>query len=269
MINFIILLTITAAIVFFVFYSQNKKKTQAVEKPFPEEWSAFLLKNVTFYRAQSEENRKVFEYWIKLFLFEKKIIPVGIDISAEDKLLVASSAIIPVFSFPYYTYPNLDEVLIYPDTFDFEYNVAGPNRSILGMVGTGVMDGKMILSKTALEHGFWNDNDKRNVGIHEFIHLIDKQDGVIDGIPELLLDNKLSIPWVELVRKETEQIFKNRSDIDSYAGTNNAEFLAVIGEYFFESPEVLKKKHPELYEQLCRIFKQDPNLKKVKKGRKA
>jgi len=265
MISFIFMLLMLGAAI--LYYSQNKKKEKEriLEEPFSEDWASFLQDSVTYYRALSEENQQVFQKWIKLFLYENKITPVGVEITDEHRLLVASSAIIPVFSFPYYTYPNLDEVLIYPDSFDFEYNIEGPNRSILGMVGTGVMDGKMILSKKALEHGFWNDNDKRNVGIHEFIHLIDKQDGAIDGVPSLLLDNKVSLPWLELIKEKTEKIIKGKSDIDDYAATNKAEFLSVMGEYFFESPEVMKKKHPEVYQQLSEMFKQEPKLKKVKK----
>ncbi len=261
-----IVIVLMAAITYFTI-SKKKKKEEAIEKPFPEAWTSYLLKNVTFFRSLSTEDQLVFQKWINQFLYEKKITPVGTIVTDENRLLVASSAIIPVFSFPFYMYPNLDEVLIYPDTFDYDYNFEGPNRTILGMVGTGVMDGKMILAKTALEHGFWNDNDKRNVGIHEFIHLIDMQDGAVDGVPELLLDNKLSIPWLELVKKETKDIFSGKSKIDKYATTNDAEFLAVAGEYFFESPQVLKKKHPELYEQLSANFKQDPDLRNVKKGR--
>jgi hypothetical protein len=35
------------------------------------------------------------------------------------------------------------------------------------------------------------------------------------------------------------------------------EFFAVLSEYFFERPILLKKKHPELYEMLEEVFDQD------------
>jgi Mlc titration factor MtfA (ptsG expression regulator) len=44
------------------------------------------------------------------------------------------------------------------------------------------------------------------------------------------------------------------SDIDMYGATNQAEFFAVISEYFFERPDLLKTNHPELFEMLERIF---------------
>jgi Mlc titration factor MtfA (ptsG expression regulator) len=55
-----------------------------------------------------------------------------------------------------------------------------------------------------------------------------------------------------------KKIESNKSDINPYAITNEAEFFAVITEYFFEKPELLKEKHPELYKQLSNIFAQDP-----------
>jgi len=39
---------------------------------------------------------------------------------------------------------------------------------------------------------------------------------------------------------------------------NEAEFFAVISEYFFERPDLLAEKHPELYGMLVRMFRQDP-----------
>lgn len=50
----------------------------------------------------------------------------------------------------------------------------------------------------------------------------------------------------------------NHSDINPYALTSNAEFLAVVSEYFFDNPEKMKSRHPELYNDLVGIFKQNP-----------
>tara|TARA_R110000765_G_scaffold9911_3_gene30825 strand:+ start:227 stop:403 length:177 start_codon:yes stop_codon:yes gene_type:complete len=53
-----------------------------------------------------------------------------------------------------------------------------------------------------------------------------------------------------------EAINDNHSDIRKYGGTNEAEFFAVASEYFFERPDLLKKKHPELYKVLVECFNQ-------------
>ncbi|MEQ9306993.1 MAG: zinc-dependent peptidase, partial [Marinoscillum sp.] len=41
---------------------------------------------------------------------------------------------------------------------------------------------------------------------------------------------------------------------------NQKEFFAVISEYFFERPHLLKRKEPVVYEHLVQIFKQDPTM---------
>ena len=119
------------------------------------------------------------------------------------------------------------------------------------------MEGKMILSKPSLQHGFQNETDKKNTAIHEFVHLIDKADGAVDGVPELLLAKQYTLPWMDLIKKKIDEIYANMSDINPYGATNKTEFFAVISEYFFERPKLLKTKHPELYKMLEKIFKTD------------
>ena len=67
------------------------------------------------------------------------------------------------------------------------------------------MNGQMILSKPALHLGFANETDKKNTAIHEFVHLLDKADGTIDGIPERLLEKQYVLPWMHLMEKKIEE----------------------------------------------------------------
>ena len=126
----------------------------------------------------------------------------------------------------------------------------------MGKFKWGAMNRIMILSKPDLLGGFRNPQDKRNVGIHEFAHLVDKSDGTIDGLPMVGLDRAAIGPWIELVRRKMNEIERGKSDINPYGLTNEAEFFAVATEYFFERPGVMKRKHPELYAMLSRVFNQ-------------
>jgi Mlc titration factor MtfA (ptsG expression regulator) len=60
-----------------------------------------------------------------------------------------------------------------------------------------------------------------------------------------------------------KKIMAGRSDINPYGATNEAEFFAVVSEYFFERPGLLKEKHPDLYNLLSAFFKQAPATKKM------
>lgn len=46
----------------------------------------------------------------------------------------------------------------------------------------------------SLRHGFMDQSGKHNTAIHEFIHLIDKTDGAVDGIPEALVSKQYVLP---------------------------------------------------------------------------
>jgi Mlc titration factor MtfA (ptsG expression regulator) len=246
---------------------EHKSKWGESGKELPVEWKTILLQKVSFYNSLEAEDKKHFEYKIQDFLANCRITGIDTSIDTTDVLLVASSAVIPIFGFNGWKYHNLYEVLVYPTTFNEKFETDGSDRQILGMVGTGYMEGKMILSKQALHLGFSNETDKKNTAIHEFVHLIDKADGAVDGIPKLLLEKQYAMPWFELINKKISEIYENTSDINPYGGTNQAEFFSVISEYFFERPQLLEKKHPELYILLERIFDQQMvsrNLNKEK-----
>lgn len=240
-------------------YARIKRNDSKEHIPveFPPSWRGILDQKVLFYHNLSAEDKKRFERDISRFLTRVRITGVNTEVDITDKLLVASSAAIPVFGFPDWDYTFLDEVLLYPAAFDTNFNIQDREQYVTGMVGSGTMEGKMILSKPSLHLGFTNATDKQNVGVHEFIHLLDKEDGEVDGIPATLLNKKFSIPWLELIREKTEEIQKGDVDINPYGATHKREFFAVAGEYFFERPQLLKENHPELYTLLSRAFNQD------------
>lgn len=186
----------------------------------------------------------------------------GIDTNVDDldKLLVAASAVIPVFGFNKWKYYNLRNVLLYPGSFNRdEFLASGYEHNTLGMIGNGPMQQVMILSKPALHFGFQTEPPKENTGIHEFVHLLDKEDGDVDGLPEALLHRKYNARWIELMNRNIQSILEGHSDINYYGASNKAEFLAVASEYFFNQPELFKENHPELFELMCTIFNQDPS----------
>ena len=252
--------------VFWVIYkSLQDEKWKETTDEFPEEWREFLDTEVVYYKSLSKTEQKRFEKDVQEFILNYKIIGIDVTVTDKDKVLVAASAVIPIFGFPQWRYHNLKIIQLYPDMFDKDFRTEGKGRRTLGMVGSGFMEGKMILSKPALYHGFRNESDKKNTAIHEFVHLLDKSDLQIDGIPKHLLDKQYTLPWLDLMNKEIEKIYKNKSDINPYGATNTTEFFAVVSEYFFERPKLLAQKHPELYQILERVFNQKMTKRNLKK----
>ncbi|MGV3559539.1 M90 family metallopeptidase [Larkinella arboricola] len=218
-----------------------------------------LQQHVAYYRALSDEDKQRFEARVQQFLSQTRIEGIGTTIDDLDRVLVASSAVITIFGFKNWSFYRLTTVVLYEDRFNADFQTTGKERNILGMVGEGgALQSTMVLSKPALHEGFANESSKENTGIHEFVHLLDQIDGSTDGAPEYLLERGHIKPWLQLIHASIGEIKTNHSDIDPYAMTNEAEFFAVVSEYFFKRPDLLQEKHPALYARLEEIFQQRP-----------
>lgn len=244
-----IVIIVFAFLLFSISYNKKVKVTLN-----DEQIKKLLAANVQFYLNLNDEDKALFVQRVLLFLERVRITGIQTQVEDIDKVFIASGAIIPVFRFKKWKYRNVHEVLLYPNSFSEKYDLKGKDRNILGQVGTGPMQNVMILSQPELREGFALNNSTSNSAIHEFSHLIDKEDGETDGIPEVLINHKYSIPWIKRIRKEMELIAAGKSDINPYALTNDAEFFAVVSEYFFKQPELLKERHKDLFELLEMLF---------------
>ena len=229
-------------------------KRRNIITPLPGMYRKLLNENVAFYNRLADDEKIKFGNRVQHFLSTTRITGIKTSVEDIDKVLIGASAIIPIYAFPNWEYINVREVLLYPETFGENFETEGGERVVMGMVGNGPMQQVMILSQHALRQGFSNKTDKANTAIHEFIHLVDKTDGDVDGVPEVLMQHQYVLPWLDLAHKNIKEIMKNSSDINPYGATNQAEFLAVAAEYFFERPDLLKRKHPELNSMLEKMF---------------
>jgi len=220
------------------------------DREFPYQWRKILESRIEFYQRLNRSDRKKFEHKMHVFLLNVRVIGMQMPITHEDRVLIAASAVIPIFGFPNWHYGYLREVHLHPDKFP----IKGTDQLARGLVGWGAMEGVLKLSKKALYEGYADQNDQRNVAIHEFIHIIDKQDGEVDGVLERVMDEVDITPWLHIIHQKMNEINEGKSTIREYGGVNRAEFLAVVGEFFFESPDKMKAEHPGLYSALDSIF---------------
>ena len=250
----IFVLAVLILVILFVFQPGRKR----IVFSLTEEHKQLLIDYVKFYQRLDEDGKKKFEERVEQFLSSVKITGANAELEDIDLILIGAAAIIPVYFITDWQYINLREVLVYPGSFNHDFEQHGEDRGVSGMVGTGALQNVMIISKWELRQGFIS-NSYRNTAIHEFVHLIDKMDGGVDGVPELLLPRKFVPRWWQLVDSEIEKIRRGESDIDSYGATNPVEFFAVVSEYFFEQPELFRQIHPELNEMLEKIFLRKEN----------
>lgn len=251
----ILILVVIVVLAFSYFRKHKKSKVEPAPPIAPDNMDALLEAHVSFYQRLSDTEKQSFRSRVQHFLDTTKISPVAeVVLTDLDKLYVGASAIIPIFSFSDWAYNNLDEVLIYPGTFTRDFDVEDEEKNVLGMVGEGAMRRMMILSQPSLRAGF-EHNGPGNTAIHEFVHLLDKADGATDGVPEYMIPKALVEPWIRQMHQAIRQIREGHSDLNPYAATNDAEFFAVLSEYFFQKPHFLKEHHPELYAILEQTYK--------------
>lgn len=240
----------------------RRRIREKLQEPFPLAWRKVLEERVHFYKKLSPAQKMAFQAKVQRFIASKEIKGVETTVEEETKVLVAASATIPTLAFPDFDYPRVREVLLYPNSFDSQFQTAryeGHEEHISGMVGGGMMHGTVLLSKADLEKAFDGMPHPFNVGIHEFAHLLDMADGAADGVPEHFLPKPLLGPWIEAMKHEHDRILLRRSDLNPYALTSHAEFFAVATEYFFGSPRDFCEGHAELYKYLSMIFGQQPD----------
>lgn len=238
-----------------------RRRQAALATPFPAAWRALLTAHVAFYKGLEADEKTRFEQAMQLFLARTRLTGIQTEVDDLTRVLTAAAAVIPVFGFPGWEYPTLHEVLLVPDAWQLETK---PDQEVRPLPGTllGSVQGfqtsqYMRLSRAALVQGFADAEDRHNVGVHEFAHLVDAADGQLDGVPAAGLPPARRQPWAAVMHRELAAIRAGHSDIDPYAGTSEAEFFAVVNEYFFERPEKLKQ-HPELFELLSQALHQHP-----------
>jgi Mlc titration factor MtfA (ptsG expression regulator) len=96
--------------------------------------------------------------------------------------------------------------------------------------------------------------------LHEFAHKLDGLNGVTNGMPPLRKGMSRT-RWAEALSGAyaalCREVAAGQSPvIDPYAATNPAEFFAVMSEYFFTAPEILKKCFPGVHKQLTLFYRQ-------------
>ncbi len=232
---------------------------------FPDEWREILRRRMPLFGRLPEELRRNLEDDIKVFVAEKQFVGCGgLEVDDEIRVTVASQACMLTLNLPKNYYPGLATVYIYPSAY--VSRVRSQNESGILVDSAGVNlgeswgDGRLVLAWDASKHGAVNIHDGHNVVMHEFAHQLDQADGSGDGVPALDTPRKYA-HWVEVMGTRYEQLRKrkkSRGVIDAYGATNPAEFFSTATEAFFEKPDQMKLKMPDLYDVLSEYYKLDP-----------
>jgi Mlc titration factor MtfA (ptsG expression regulator) len=236
---------------------EHFRRKSAAKLPFPEEWREILQKSVPFYRKLSPEWKEKFEEKLKVFFHTKYFIPAGgMEITDEVKVVISAAAARLIMNMPDEHYQRLTEIIVYPSHYKH------PDKDGSVIYGEAHDWGTVVLSYQAVLSGLQNPSDGHETAGHEFAHVLDRADGAFDGTPELDASGCYK-PWANTMSQEFFALRERdeedkKSTMRSYGATNEAEFFAVATETFFEKPQQLKTKHPEMYQLLINYYNLDP-----------
>lgn len=202
-----------------------------------------------------------------LFLHAKVFTGVqGFQLDDEKRLIIAIQACIPILKLDLDYYDGFIEIVVYPDAFIVNRDIVDDSGLVHNtnqtLSGEAWSKGPVVLSWKDIELDSFNLREGHNVIIHEFSHKLDMLNGRANGMPPLH-PNMHRQEWTDSLSQAYDHLLKqieyyDHSYINNYAATNPAEFFAVISEYFFTAPNILKQYCPDVYKQLVLFYKQTP-----------
>ncbi len=247
-------------------YRGKARRNRLFQTSLSSDKISILEVNVPLYTRLPKELCETLHGCINYFLDEK--VFVGCDdlvITDEIRFVIAANACMLVVNRDKKHFPGFETILVYPDTYvvkEIRYDGLVEIHGDSPRAGESWHRGPIVLSLTDVMRGSGNEKDGHNVVLHEFAHKLDEENGIMDGLP-VLRESAHYKEWAEVLMREYDEFLdrvergKNKV-IDEYGAVSAPEFFAVATESFFEKSKQMKKRLPELYQQLQKFYGLDP-----------
>lgn len=187
----------------------------------------------------------------------------GLEVTPEMRLAVACQACLPIVNLPFEALGHWHEVILYPGAFRVRRHQQAHDSEVVTewddeLSGEAWDRGPIILSWADVEQDLSDPQEGFNVVVHEIAHKLDLADGGSDGTPPLR-DAAARKRWREVMQPAFERLGAQvdageETVLDAYAAEAEDEFFAVMCEYWFTAPEVLRDEEPEVHGLLADYF---------------
>lgn len=242
------------------------KRKWLLRRPFPDRWLKILETQVPVYRHLPRDHRALLRQRIPIILNEKHFEGCGgLHITEEIKVIITAYAGVLILKETADYYSDLQAILVYPDSYIapvMEYEEGVVSEGFEPRSGEYWGTGNIVLSWKEIENTLSGDNYGQNLIYHEFSHLLDDRYGLTSGISDEG-DAIRKDEWTETIARSYRRLrrdtYENRRTVlDEYGTQSPAEFFSVASEAFFEKPDELHRKMPDLYRVLSRFYSLDP-----------
>jgi len=247
---------------------KQRRRRRLRARPLPKEWLEIIRRNIAFFSRLSASNQAELLGHIQVFLAEKRFEGCAdLELTDEIRVTITAQACLLLLHRETDYFPSLLTILVYPSTYMVEEKRPIEEHiweegTVTRLGETGRRMGSLVLSWDAVKAGAADPSNGKNVVLHEFAHQLDYENYAADGVPGLATREQ-QLAWSEVMSSEFASLRAADETgiptlLDTYGATNPAEFFAVSVEAFFEQPRALRARHPKLYAELRKYFKQDP-----------
>ncbi len=230
-------------------YNKPLFRHYMVYKKLSKEQAAIIEMDFSFYKKLSEKHKKQFQHRVATFISEKKFVGRdGLTVTERMKVLIASAGCMLSFGRKNYEYGLIEFILLYPKEFysaindDYHKGEFNPREKAL------------VLSWKDFEEGYKITDDNLNLGIHEFMHAMQLEARQSKDIDAVRFVKQFQNILIQLTDQEVKDKLDETRYFRAYAFTNQYEFMAVLAEYFIESPLDFKKHFPKLYSHTRKLL---------------
>ena len=208
-----------------------------------------IEKNFSFYRRLSVNDKRKFEYRVIKFIKAHNFVGRnGIIITPVKKIVISSIAVMLTFKMSRYLYNQFENIIIYPKDYLSQHTKhkhkgeTNPKAKAIVFSWKGIVEGIEI------------EDDNLNLGIHEFTHALYFSFVTSNSIEASDFLKNFENILVFLANKQMCDKLIKANYFRNYAYENKYEFLSVITENYFETPDEFYTKLPELFLKVNKLY---------------
>lgn len=226
------------------------------KKPVYIHWSIFkkritleqlnvLERESQFYNQLSLKKKEYFEHRVHYFItnyeFEGR---EGFHITDDVKVSLAATYVMLTFGMRNYKINVFTKIIIYPSVYfstrneEYHKGEFNPKMKVI------------VFSWEDFIQGNKDKEDNLNLGLHEFAHALHFHCVKYKDSSAIIFAQGYQEIKKYVNNPENQKLLLEKKYFRAYAFVNPVEFIAVILEYFFETPEDFKSNFPLLYRKV-------------------
>lgn len=221
--------------------------------PFPKKLTInqrqILEKEFPFFMRLPDKKKIYFEHRVKEFINHYQFVgKENLLVTDEMRIMIAGTYVMLTFGMRDYLIDLFKTILIYPSAYfsniNQQYHKGEFNPRMKAVV--------FSWEDFALGHKITNDN--LNLGLHEFSHVLHFYCLKSRNPSAIIFFDEFTKVVQYFNDEDWNEQLSNNGYFRDYAYENQYEFLSVVLEHFFETPQIFNSKYPELFQNISSMI---------------